>query len=114
MYSHGTPHMTGQKQDDQLEHTYTQQLCEDTGCSSEDLPKAMNDREKRGSGISVLAARHDDDVVNFTSHSILRECEGKSSFVPFIKDSRNSFSENPSVNGGSLTTFCDRLNVSDA
>ena len=26
--------------------TYIQQLCEDTGCSSEDLPEAMNDREK--------------------------------------------------------------------
>ena len=26
--------------------TYTQQLCEDTGCSPEDLPEAMNDREK--------------------------------------------------------------------
>ena len=25
---------------------YIQQLCEDTGCSPEDLPKAMNDREK--------------------------------------------------------------------
>ena len=25
--------------------TYIQQLCEDTGCSLEDLPKAMNDRE---------------------------------------------------------------------
>ena len=25
--------------------TYVQQLCEDTGCSPEDLPKAMNDRE---------------------------------------------------------------------
>ena len=43
--------------------TYIQQLCEDTGCSPEDLPEAMNDREKdeRWSGISVLAARHDDD-----------------------------------------------------
>ena len=27
--------------------TYIQQLCEDTGCSFEDLPEAMNDREKR-------------------------------------------------------------------
>ena len=38
--------------------TYIQQLCEDTGCSPEDLPEAMNDREsgERGSGISVLAA----------------------------------------------------------
>ena len=35
--------MAEQKQDDQLEHTY---ICEDTGCSSEDLPEAMNDREK--------------------------------------------------------------------
>ena len=26
--------------------TYIQQLCEDTGCSSEDLPEARNDREK--------------------------------------------------------------------
>ena len=27
--------------------TYIQQLCEDTGCSPEDLPEAMSDREKR-------------------------------------------------------------------
>ena len=26
--------------------TFIQQLCEDTGCSPEDLPEAMNDREK--------------------------------------------------------------------
>ena len=26
--------------------TYIQQLCEDTGCSPEDLPEAVNDREK--------------------------------------------------------------------
>ena len=26
--------------------TYIQQLCEDTGCNSEDLPEAMNDWEK--------------------------------------------------------------------
>ena len=72
MYSHGPPYMDELKQDDQLEHTYIQQLCVDTGCRPEDLPEAMNDREKwreRGSGISVLAARHnaaaaaDDDLV---------------------------------------------------
>ena len=35
--------------------TYIQQLCEDTGCSPEDLPEAMNDRRsgERGSGVSV-------------------------------------------------------------
>ena len=26
--------------------TYIQQLCEDTGCYPEDLPRAMNDREE--------------------------------------------------------------------
>ena len=43
--------------------TYIQQLCEDTECCSEDLPEAMNYREngERGSGISMLPARHDDD-----------------------------------------------------
>ena len=40
------PHMAEQKQDGQLEHTYIQQLCRDTGCRPEDLPEAMNDREK--------------------------------------------------------------------
>ena len=44
MYSYRIPHMAKQKQDDQLEHI--QQLSEDTGCSHEDLPKPMNDREK--------------------------------------------------------------------
>ena len=47
--------------------TYIQQLCEDTGCSPEDLPAAMSDREKcrERSGISVLAAwhGHDDDPI---------------------------------------------------
>ena len=40
-----------------------QQLCEDTGCNPEDLPVAMNNREKwrERVGDSVLAARHDDD-----------------------------------------------------
>ena len=44
--------------------TYIQQLYEDTGCSPEDLPEAMNDREEwreRESGMLVLVARHDDD-----------------------------------------------------
>ncbi len=39
MYSCGPLHIVNQKQDDQ-------QLCDDTGCNPEDLPEAMNDREK--------------------------------------------------------------------
>ena len=35
--------------------TYIQQLCEDTGCSSEDLPEGMNDREKLRERVSGTA-----------------------------------------------------------
>ena len=54
----------GQSKAGRPARTYIQQLCDDTGCNPEDLPEAINDREtwrERGSGISVLAARHDDD-----------------------------------------------------
>ena len=37
--------MAEQNQDDQLKHTYSSYV-KDTGCSPEDLPEAMNDREK--------------------------------------------------------------------
>ena len=36
----------GQEKAGRQARTYIQQLCEDTGCSPEDLPEAMNDREK--------------------------------------------------------------------
>ena len=36
----------GQAKTGRPARTYIQQLCEDTGCSPEDLPEAMNDREK--------------------------------------------------------------------
>ena len=36
----------GQAKAGQPARTYIQQLCEDTGCSPEDLPEAMNNREK--------------------------------------------------------------------
>ena len=36
--------------------TYIQQLCEDSGCSPEDLPEAMNDREKRWERVSDIHA----------------------------------------------------------
>ena len=36
--------------------TYIQQLCEDTGCSPEDLPEAMNDREKWREGFRDIRA----------------------------------------------------------
>ena len=36
----------GQAKAERPARTYIQQLCEDTGCNPEDLPEAMNDREK--------------------------------------------------------------------
>ena len=48
--------------------TYIQQLCEDTGCSPEDRPEAMNDREKWRERIRDIrdgACHDDDDDFNF-------------------------------------------------
>ena len=45
MYSYGPPHMAGKKQDDQLEHTYSSYVRK-RDVDPEDLPEAMNDREK--------------------------------------------------------------------
>ena len=39
-------HMYGRAKAGWPARTYIQQLCEDTGCSPEDQPEAMNDREK--------------------------------------------------------------------
>ena len=36
--------------------TYIQQLCEDTGCSPEDLPEAMNEREKQRQRVRDIRA----------------------------------------------------------
>ena len=37
--------------------TYIQQLCEDTGCCPEDLPEAINDREKWQERVRDIRAR---------------------------------------------------------
>ena len=55
----------GQSKAGRPARTFIRQLCNDKGCNPEDLQEVMNDREtwrERGSGISVLAARHDDDI----------------------------------------------------
>ena len=43
MYSSWLLHIAEQMQDNQLEPTYSSSV--DTGCSPEDLPEAMDDRE---------------------------------------------------------------------
>ena len=53
--------------------TYIQQLCADTGCSPEDQLEAMDDRDggERGSGISVLMARQDDDFIDISNICVI-------------------------------------------
>ena len=62
MYSYGPPHMAKQKQDDQLELTYSSYVrTQDVTLKTCQRRWMIGRSGKRGSGISVLAARHDDD-----------------------------------------------------
>ena len=62
MYSYGSPHMAKLKQDDQLEHTYSSYVrIQDVALKTCQKRWMIGRSGERGSGISVLAARHDDD-----------------------------------------------------
>ena len=63
MYSYGPPpHMPKQKQDDQLEHTYSSYMrIRDVTLKTSQKRWMIGRSGEWGSGISVLAARHDDD-----------------------------------------------------
>ena len=62
MYSNGPPHMAWQKQDDQLEHTFSSYVgIRDVALKTCQRRWTIGRSGERGSGISVLAARHDDD-----------------------------------------------------
>ena len=62
MYSCGPPHMANQKQDGQLEHTYSSSvMIRDVTLKTCQRRWMIGKHGERGSGISVLAARHDDD-----------------------------------------------------
>ena len=62
LYSYEPPHMAKQKQDDQLEHTYSNHVTiRDVSLKTCQRRWMIGRCGDRGSGISVLAARHDDD-----------------------------------------------------
>ena len=67
MCSYGPPHMAKQKQDDQLEHTYSSYVrIRDVDLKTCQKRWMIGRGDERGSGISVLVARHgydDDDVM---------------------------------------------------
>ena len=63
MYSYGPPHMAKQKQGDQLEHTYSNYVrIRDVTLKTCQKPWMIRRSGERGSGISVLAARLDDEI----------------------------------------------------
>ena len=62
MYSYGSPHMAEQKQDDQLEYSYSSCVrIRDVALKTSQRRWMIGRSGERVSGISVLAARHDDD-----------------------------------------------------
>ena len=59
---YGPPHVAKQKQDDQLEHTYSSYVrIWDVALKTCQKRWMIGRGGERGSGISVLVARHDDD-----------------------------------------------------
>ena len=60
MYSYGLPHMAEQKQDDQHEHTFSNYV-RIRDVVQKTCQRRRTKSGERGSGISVLPARHDDD-----------------------------------------------------
>ena len=64
MYSYRPPHMAEQKQDNQLEHIFSRYVRIWDVALKTCLGRWTIERsDERGSGISVLAARHDDDDI---------------------------------------------------
>ena len=62
MYSYGPPHMARQKQDDQLEYTFSSYVrIWDVALKTCQRQWTIGKSGERGSGISVQAAQHDDD-----------------------------------------------------
>ena len=62
MYSYGAPHMVKQKQDDQIEHAYSSYVrTQDVTLKTCQRRWIIGRSGEWGSGIFVLAARHDDD-----------------------------------------------------
>ena len=86
MYSYRPPHMAGQKLDDQLEHTFISYV-RIRGVALKTCQRrwTIGRSGERGSGISVLAARHDDDdddhYLEFGNWSLTTGC----SLISYLK-----------------------------
>ena len=78
MYSCGPPHMDVQKQDDQPELTYSNYVkTQDVTLKTCRRRWMIGRSGERGSGISVQAARHDDEVLQEEFDSLLRKIKNR-------------------------------------
>ena len=72
-----TPHMAGQKQDDQLEHTYSSYVrIRDVARKTCQRRWTIEKNGERESGISVPAARHDDDDIYQYIFELIHKTDG--------------------------------------
>ena len=75
MYSYRSPHMAAQKQDDQLERTFSSYVRIQAVVLKTYLGRWTIGRSgERGSGISVLPARYDDDVQQRVGERVATPC----------------------------------------
>ena len=82
MYSYGPPHI--EKQDDQLELTYSSYVrTQDVTLKTYQRRWMIGRSGERGSGISVLAARHDDDDSCCLSHHVFDQVNLLPAWVRF-------------------------------
>ena len=75
VYSYGHSHMAGQKQDVQLEHTFSSYVrIRDLALKTYRWQRTLGRSGERRSGISVLTARHDedDDILTAYSHNLYK------------------------------------------
>ena len=111
MYSYGPPHMAGQKLDDKHEHTYSSYVrIRDVAPKTYQRRWTIGKSGERGSGISVLAARHDDDDDALQDHvlnqaSILRKRSYKTYISPNWKKNLLLYYSNIDRNSASIKTF---------
>ena len=82
MYTYGPPHMAVQKQDDQHKHTFSnyvriQDVVQKTWLRRWTIGKSG----EKGSGISVLPARHDDDIYIYI-YIYISSCHDISTDIP--------------------------------
>ena len=88
LVSGGPPHIANQKQDDQLEHTYSSYvMIRDVTLKTCRRRWMIGRRGERGSGISMLAARHDhdDDVALQYLLSILADLDNVALWMVSIR-----------------------------